>query len=659
MILTTLKLHNFGVYAGLQTFDFSPSGGEQSVIVVGALNGCGKTTLLTAIQLVLYGPVSPNIKSERASYQEYLRSKISRGSDAKDGASVQIDFLIFDDDGERNYSVRRFWKENNRGKIREELLVCVDGEPDKFLTQNWAEHIEALLPARIVPLFFFDGEKIEELASEEKSAAILSSAVNGMLGLDLVDQLSADLDVFEFRKAKLLKSKKELLELDAAQETLKKLGEEKEALLQEKGACTAKIERQSNKLDEANTECAAQGGEYYGAQEELKLSRTDAITRFKDHAAAMASISEAAAPLLLVGDLLDDITFQADMEEMSEKAETVLELISVHDKKIVGKLTELGGESELVEELSQFLTTERQAHMDAAFKERYLNFSKSAREQLHSLNKNGLNDSAKGISKALETNTEFSDDIDRIEKTLLAVPDEEVIAPYIQAVKDAEHMLDGLHKELHVLEVQIHELDLKVGTAGRELRTQIGKGVEAQVEADDSRRFLKHSEKVKNTLAAFKQKTLQRKLSQLESLILSCFGELTRKSELIADITIDPQTYEMRLKGGDWNEIKTSDLSSGERQLLATSILWGLSKASQRQIPAIIDTPLGRLDSTHRETLCANYFPNASHQVILLSTDEEVDERYLEILRPSINRTYRVDFDAAKGGSAVGEGYLF
>jgi DNA sulfur modification protein DndD len=53
--------------------------------------------------------------------------------------------------------------------------------------------------------------------------------------------------------------------------------------------------------------------------------------------------------------------------------------------------------------------------------------------------------------------------------------------------------------------------------------------------------------------------------------------------------------------------------------------LRGLAKASGRPLPTIIDTPLGRLDSTRRRHLLERYFPVASHQVILLSTDEEID----------------------------------
>ena len=659
MILNKLTLHNFGVYAGHQTFDLSPNKDGRSVIIIGALNGSGKTTFLTAVQMVLYGSLSPSAKTKKINYQEFLRGKINRSTSVKDGASIQLDFSAFDDEGERRYSVQRLWNEAKSGKIREKLMVFVDGELNKFLTENWAEHVETLLPSRIMPLFFFDGEKIEELANEENTNEILSSAVNGLLGLDLVHQLVGDLDVFELKKTKLLASKEELAEFDAAQDALKELENERKKIRQDRGAFVSKLERQQEKHRNAVTAYAAEGGELYEKRETLKLNRENAISNFSNHAEEIARIAEAGAPLLLVRELLDEVTIQSDLEEVSEKAQAVLELFSVHDRKTVGKLTELGVGSEYVDELTTYLTSERKSYEDAASHEQYLKLSKTGREQLHALNKLELDASIQNVTNGLEKNAELADAVDQLEKLLLGIPEVEAIKPFALAVESSERKIAEIEEQIRSVDAQIHELDNKITSAGRELRLRMSNNVDAQLEAEDTARFLKHSDKVKSTLATFKQKVLRNKLQKLENLILGCFDELTRKSKLITHLSINPDTFEMSLMGEDNNVIETSDLSSGERQLLATSILWGLSKASQRRLPTIIDTPLGRLDSSHRGTLCGNYFPKASHQVILLSTDEEVDKRYLKILQPSINKTYRVEFDAEKGGSAVSEGYLF
>lgn len=100
-------------------------------------------------------------------------------------------------------------------------------------------------------------------------------------------------------------------------------------------------------------------------------------------------------------------------------------------------------------------------------------------------------------------------------------------------------------------------------------------------------------------------------------------------------------------------------LSAGERQLLATSILWGLARAARRPLPVVIDTPLGRLDSGHRRHFVDRYLPWASHQVLVLSTDEEIDEAHLERLRRRIGRSYRLDHDDESGCTTISEGYFW
>jgi DNA sulfur modification protein DndD len=92
---------------------------------------------------------------------------------------------------------------------------------------------------------------------------------------------------------------------------------------------------------------------------------------------------------------------------------------------------------------------------------------------------------------------------------------------------------------------------------------------------------------------------------------------------------------------------------------LATSILWGLAKASGRPLPTIIDTPLGRLDSSHRRHLLERYFPVASHQVILLSTDKEIDETSLKHLQPFVGREYQLMFNESSRSTEIIKGYFW
>ena len=88
-------------------------------------------------------------------------------------------------------------------------------------------------------------------------------------------------------------------------------------------------------------------------------------------------------------------------------------------------------------------------------------------------------------------------------------------------------------------------------------------------------------------------------------------------------------------------------------------MLWGLARASARQLPAVIDTPMARLDATHRRNLVERYFPHAGHQVVIFSTDTEVDIEYYRLLQPSVARAYHLNYDEEERVTVGEPGYFW
>jgi DNA sulfur modification protein DndD len=73
----------------------------------------------------------------------------------------------------------------------------------------------------------------------------------------------------------------------------------------------------------------------------------------------------------------------------------------------------------------------------------------------------------------------------------------------------------------------------------------------------------------------------------------------------------------------------------------------------------MVDTPLGRLDKPHRENLVQNFFPEASHQVIVFSTDTEIDDHYFQNLQDDVARSYHLRYNQSKGCTEVSTGYFW
>src|SRR5262249_3190396 len=148
-----------------------------------------------------------------------------------------------------------------------------------------------------------------------------------------------------------------------------------------------------------------------------------------------------------------------------------------------------------------------------------------------------------------------------------------------------------------------------------------------------------------HVLAEYEGRLLHNKLEQLRSEFVRRFNQLARKGDLIADVHIDPKVFTTTLVDAKGRAVPEAALSAGEKQVYAIAMLWALARTSGRPLPMIIDTPLARLDSDHRSNLIERYFPAASHQVVLLSTDTEVDEALVRALGRSASHSYRLHSD--------------
>ena len=98
MILNQLTINNFRVFDGQHTFDLSPRvkyGKKRPIILFGGLNGAGKTSILTAVRLALYGKQSLGLTISNKEYEEFLRRSIHRSRERDiqpSSASISLSF---------------------------------------------------------------------------------------------------------------------------------------------------------------------------------------------------------------------------------------------------------------------------------------------------------------------------------------------------------------------------------------------------------------------------------------------------------------------------------------------------------------------------------------------------------------------------------------
>jgi DNA sulfur modification protein DndD len=654
MLLLNITLSNFGAYKGEQYINLATKPGRP-VILIGGLNGCGKTTLLDAIQLALYGARARTSGRGNRAYDNYLRDSINRQASPKH-AYITLEFTTTVEGVERHYKVRRAWEVNGKS-VREFLTVLIDGELDVPVSEQWADYIEDLFPLEAGSLFFFDGEKIESLADPERAASVIESAVQSLLGINTIEQLRTDLLALQ-RRQKVSNEDKEALELIQRLESeIKQVAQQCADSVQRMASARTALDQAKSRFDAIDDAFSREGGELYARRAELEAEKNQADTQLRNIKETLANtIAAGPLPLLLLKPQLEELREQVKKERTATQNAQVIDVLVARDTRLLAELKALLPE-EGVATAERFLAIDREERIKSTSDTRQvINYPPAAVPLLFSLD-DVFRQETERARVLIKQVAELRERLNALERKLAGVPDKQVIAALIEerdAARDVvtrhQVQLDAAIESLESARRKHEQLLLERDRAYQGRAQGLAK-------AEDAERLIKYANRSRNTLQKFGEALLQRHINRLEAAVLKSFKELMRKSQLVRDLRIDTEKFTLTLVGPDDEELDPSRLSAGERQLLAVSLLWGLARVAGNQLPSVIDTPLGRLDSRHREHLVERYFPKASNQVLLLSTDEEIDEYLFSRLKPSIARMYMLVHDDKTFTTTVEEGY--
>ncbi|GIH25821.1 hypothetical protein Aph01nite_41310 [Acrocarpospora phusangensis] len=653
MLLHDITLENFGAYKGKQVLSLNTKPGKP-IILIGGLNGCGKTTLLDAIQLALYGSRARCSSRGNRSYEAFLRDSVNRQATPKQ-AGVKLWFSTVVEGAQRHYRIERYWTVS--GKIvRESLSVFINGEHDKAISETWTDYVEDLLPLEVASLFFFDGEKIESLADPERAAPVIESAIQSLLGVSTVEQLRTDLLALQ-RRQRVTQDDEAALELIASIEAQLDENEVARAdALQRLASVRADLLREKKTLKLVETDFAKEGGDLYRRRAELQAQKEIAEKRLEALTEILANtVSAGPLPLLLLKVQLERLRRQVVQEEEAARAAQMLDTLSSRDEMVLSLLGE-GVTSTMLERVTQFLEGDRARLAVSAEAPRVIQMSTTGIQQLNSLDQ-VLDNEDHHARELLAESSGLREQLDALDRQLAGVPAEEAIADLIARQDVVRRHVDHLERELRAMEEahasRVREHEQLVAARDR----AYGKRASDLAKIEHRSRVVSYSDRARNTLEKFGELLLQRHISHLEVAVLDSFTRLMRKDGLVKDLRIDTNKFTLTLVGLDGDELNPARLSAGERQLLAVSLLWGLARVAGNRLPSVIDTPLGRLDSRHRKNLVERYFPQASHQVLLLSTDEEIDDELLESLIPSIAQTYTLVHNDTTFTTTIERGY--
>ena len=661
MKFSKLTIENYKSFQFATEIRFPAGQDGRSIFLIGGMNGAGKTSIMEAINYCLYG----------AKADEIFRN-INRREKARGNAHVSFE-LAMEMDDLSELIVKRSWSagvvdEPKPRDLTERLVVVRDGK--RVSVQNreiWQDFIRSVIPPGITQFFFFDGEKIQSIAADDHSEVRLKSSLEAALGIQYINRLASDIlyikneerkgfveisdEDMDFKQSELKRERSKLTrrqnERERAQQDLSEFKEQLEDCRQ-RFAAAFHTEPETRETMRAN-----------------EKKRIQAANRLAQVESEIRALCEKTLPFAIAGRLFDPVRRQIEAERESSGGEAIRENAASLAKRIVRVVEEpepIYREKLAPEKMAELerrifrLLRKGDPHEDAI---RILDLSD--RDAARVLNKMESLESGEVflLKPLLEEKRELASQVRKLEglsQTGLMTESERELFEQLQAEMEGYSTQIGRKSEqLRLLEEEILSLEKRIAA----LEMEIEKLYEKHHVSRERAEFIQECDAIAGVLNQFMVRLRKNKVHLLQEKTFEMYRLLSSRSGLIKDIIIDDKTYEVRISDRNGHEIRKSGLSAGEKELFAVSLLWGLAQTSQLKLPIVIDTPLSRLDSTHRDNIVNNYFPNAGEQVIVLSTDTEIDKDYYRTLKNRLSGAGSLVFDQQRELTTFQEGYFW
>jgi DNA sulfur modification protein DndD len=641
MKLISISLFNFRQFLGHQELRFGQDKNDIVTVVFGE-NGRGKTGIFRALMFCLFNERkliqdSDTDVSEITLVNTYA---LEKNGETETKTFVEVEFS----NKGINYVMNRQLlgiKKGNEIIIQDDGVSLhatgIDGNTQIFKQEEIDNEIHKILDARIKDYFLFDGERIERLtrASAEQRKEI-AGGIRKLLNVDALERAKLAMDKLttEFEAKSATKFSPEYARL------IKDI-RENEKIQQEHRERIAAIDKE---LIEASSEknCLdselnkiAKIRDFLSRRQELETSRTLKEDELRQMSGRMHEHPWKISPGLIRGTILAIIS---EIDGLRNRGEVPSDI----KRELIERILEEGSCI-----CGNPITPGSDAYLKISnWKER--------------TNDHGVEDALLHLWRLLgESISGFEGEVSAAEALMYQ---------YGQSRTEIRR----IDSELEMIREKIGDTDQK---GASELEQSRATQERRMLDLESERKYLgKEIEKTEKDLCLLKQKMDDEKKRQ------TLLGEIEKKSLLARDahealnsthkmftgkikevvgnyateyfkLLIDKEGYEVlrsiivsedySLQVLDrWNQPFLANISAGQRQIMSISFIIALAKAASSDnllgLPLFMDTPFGRLSSTHRENLI-NILASIAGQWILLATDTEFRKQEAAALQKSGN----------------------
>ena len=659
MYFTKIELHNFGIYKGTHEMHLTDRTGGRNIILVGGLNGRGKTTFHDAILIALYGKQAHKYINEKIrSYEKLLSDYVNKH--ATDDITYVAVTICLDDNTE--IRVKRAWQKKGK-KIDQETTVEKDGVADKYLGENWNFYIQEILPFGIARFFFFNNEKITQLA-DDTSFDQIKSSIKSAIGVSAIEKTIEHTDEVIRRKKNDLRAFETSEDVVGYQEVEQQI----ESIDERLASATRELNALERHCETLAATLEAKEKEFWDAGGDLSRNRDAIKQEMRKITAEVESIQgdimqlaiDASTPLYMCKDLVVRSYEKEKTTQQNEAKRYSNKVIGDLYGKIMERLESakldsnaLGMVKTIIQEVlrdGRNIADDEDAPANTMTATSMMLYERLIATVFQSI-------TAKISTLVNNVNAQESELLS-IEAHLGAADEKTLAMQLYEVLKNAEKEKTLADAEYARQADYIESLKRqREGLVNR--RIQLIKAIADKENAnDDNARIVKYAAMSMEVLQEFKIRLQREKVQKLSATATDCFKTLIEKESLVSRIEIDPTTLNVVILDVDGNELLKNQLSAGEQQMFAISIVWALALTSGYKAPVIIDTPMARLDSSHRANFVTKYLPAASSQVMVLSTDEEIYGRYLDLIRDNVIDYYTLLYREEDQCTCIIKGYF-
>jgi DNA sulfur modification protein DndD len=638
MRFKSIAIENVFSYYGLKKFDFENK--DEPVALIIGENGFGKTSFINSVKIALHGINKDilTIGNQILSKEDFVVGNNSKNFSGMLNRKAKLDgineakiTITIDDD--EIFVVERTFSFKDNSYV--ESLMLYDEEYTLLAQGDDAQDIinQEISPT-MARFFFFDGEKIQTIA--DFSHAEFTQMLEDVLELDIYDQMASDAEylIRKINRADLDQDLQE--EVQEKERVIVELKKEilntEELLYSEKKVVLKELESKKRELDNKLKKLKSRFQQALSnARASLDIAENERIKLVQ----TMKQATLVQLPLLLSSSLAGKIKEDIDAHYRG-KVQIDSNVLAIKKEQLMKLLDTLDSKEKIANAFDNVFQSSNK-NQSVSFANPY-----RIEQQFDALPKIDLSKLLSNLSdNALEIQ-ELQNEIITLENKIVD-DKKEYESDFILAMEITEDII-----RQNVKCEQLEEKIIALHEKEKELRKELGKLTMKEHKNNIANIKIKTLRSIIEVSKVMKKKIKTDKRANLEESINAKF-KLLKKEDWDADkINLDIN-FNINLYDVDSNAMDILSCSSGQKQIIATALIWGISEYIAEDIPMIIDTPLGRLDEKNQSLILNKFYPEVSKQVIILPTPSELKHDGFKTLVPYILQTFKL----SNAGSAT------